>query len=148
MSATLEKPVKTEEQEIRELVARATKFYQRWESFGKQFETLWMEFRNVRADVVQLLNARESIDRKVKDSEIVLARNEKEAQQRLASVEMGHRALIDRLSKQEAELRNKNAEMERAELHMRGEREKIELLRASLEARIAAVTDVSKNIKK
>ena len=134
--------------DIRDILARATKFYQRWEGVGKTVDNFIGELRGLRADVVHLLNAKESIDRLVKEAEIKLASAERDARTRLASVEQGHRSLVDKLSKREIELSNKMAEIEKRDLSVTEARNRYELLKEEYERKMESLTRVGAAVQK
>src|SRR3990167_892423 len=134
--------------DIREVLARATKFWQRYAELSKQAESFFSDLRGLRSDVVQLLNAQENMGRLVKEAEIRLAKTEREAQTRLSGMEMGHRALIERITKKEVDLDNRTSEAAKRENAVVAERHKYELLKEEYERKLSNLSKVEPAIYK
>jgi len=139
--AMKEKTSEVDEQGIREAIARMDKNFQTLEKARTVLEGF--DWKAMRVDLVQLLNSRESLSKLKKQAELDIAAAEREAQIRLASVESGHRTMIERLELREIEVSRKQAEMERRELAVAQERQRFDLLNAELERKIAGVDRVT-----
>lgn len=140
--ATIEKMKEAED--IREVLAKAEKFYQRYATLGKTLDIFTAEYRSLKAEIVHLLNEKDALRRLNMDAALQLSKTEREAQTRLQTVEQGHRALIDNLSKKQIELENKLAEVEKRENHAAAERHKYELLNDEVNRRLAGLTAIKK----
>ncbi len=128
--------------DVRELLAKSNRFFQKYGAFGKFLEEFQVEFKQLRFDIVQLLNDKDALEKKNRDAEIRLSSAEEEAKRRLANVEQGHRALVERLSKKEVEIDNMKADLAKREAHLRDERKNLELLKSEYERKLNGLARV------
>ena len=135
---------RTDKLEIADVVSRATKFYQQHESLINQIKKYHLELTSLKADVVQLLNARESMDRQVKEAQLKVAKAEAEAQTRVNTLEQGHRAFIDRLAKKEIDLDNQLKDMKLKDHMFSNKNRELELLKDEYERKLAGLTRLGK----
>lgn len=134
--------------DIRELLAQVSKFYKDYEGLGRIIDRFRSDYLGLRANIVHLLNAQENLGRMNKDAEIKLLKVEQEAQTRLQTIEQGHRAIIDRVSKKEVELDGLKSELERREAKVSNLKMEAELLKAEYEKRLAALSSTNPAKKK
>lgn len=131
--------------EMLETAARVNKFYKEFSPAVKAMVKLMERLDSeIRYDVVSLTNIQNSMRAKNRDLEILIARNEREAQSRLATVDMGHRALTDRLRKAEQELSAKTAELEKEREFASRERHNYELRREEYDRKLAGLERVAR----
>ena len=143
--ATVE--AKQETQEVRDVLARVSKFFQKHEARANGLTEAINDLRALSKDVVQLLNAQESLDRRKRDAELDLARVEKEAKTRLQSIEQSHSAILDRVSKKEIEIDGKLSDLAKREDKAAAVRRDAEVLKDHYEKKLAGITEVSKRGK-
>lgn len=120
-----------DESAIRDAIARTDKSFRALESARAILADF--DWKAMRSDIVLLLNSRESLTKMKKIAEIGIAAAEREAQSRLASVDSGHRAMLERLELREISVSRKEAEVETLKLSLSDERRKYDLLNAELE---------------
>lgn len=130
------------ETELQAAMAATSKFMQDFKTFESQVHRFMGDLKDLHYKAATLVNAIVSMDRRVKESEITLAKNAEEATRRLSNVEQGHRAIIERVSAKEIALDGKVAELEKRELKVRAEIERATLLATEYERKLAAIAAV------
>lgn len=130
-----------EHQDVREVLASVSRIYQDHLGLGKKLDKFMEDFKTqMKSDMVYLLNEKESLARANHEAAIKIAGIEREAATRMQSVESGHRALVESLTKREIEVGNMKADLEKRELAVNAERHKYELLNEDLSRKIAGLT--------
>lgn len=130
---------KKNDAEVREAIAHVSAFYQKYEKKLSIIEDFLKDAKALRHEVVVLLNARDMLDVLNKQAAIEREKVEHEAQTRLSTVEQGHQALIDRLSKKEIELDSKMADIEKREVAAQNARREAELLKSAYDQKMVAL---------
>lgn len=111
-----------------EITAQTYKIFQEFERVGKALTELADKLKTFRSQTVSLVNLRETLGHDLRQAEIRKGKIEEEVKIRLESVSRGHQVLIDRISKREIELSNKQKEVEAKEALLTSKLREAELL--------------------
>ena len=140
MATVKDKEDQAMELEVRESLAKLTKFFQQYEGRVGLLSDFLRDAKTLRHELITMLNARDNYDRQVKTAEINLERINREASTRLSKLEQGNRAIIERLTKKEIELDAIKAELAKKEVAISTARQEAELARDSYERKLAGLT--------
>ena len=145
MEQVLETKPESVEQEA---TLRASKFFPTLEAFQKQLTLFIAGYKELRFNVVSLINEREHLRSEIRKSELAVSRNTEEAQIRLQNVESGHQAIVERLNKREVDLALKLKDIEAREAIATAKNRETELLRLEYERRLESMATIERQKSK
>lgn len=135
--------VAEKEVSMTEAIAHVSAFMQKWEGRVGLLGDFLNDLKGLRYDVVTLRNQREALERQNKDALIELEKVKREAATRLQSIEMGNRALVERLTSKEIELDRIKSECAKREAKADQARLDYEMAKSALDQKMAAVSEVA-----
>lgn len=128
---------------LAELKIDASKFFQQYQGALKFMEQFLSDLNALRVTVVGLENQRMALEVQCKQADLARAKVEEEARTRLSGIDSSNRALIDRLSRKEAEATGMKREYEAKFATLDTARHEVELLRQEYERKLSGMTEVA-----
>ena len=121
------------------VIAEASKFIKEYTTVAAVLAKMLKNMSDWRQEAIRLENHKQAMRRFIQEGELRLADLERQGQSRLASLNDGHKAIIERLTQKENAVDTKSALLDKREHELQVLRAKYETLAAQAESKLVGI---------